>query len=112
MRFLCIPHQITVRTGDYGDAEDADVIVRAAGVSRLPGQTRLDMLDDSIRIMKEVASHMQGLHIPGILISISNPADIVADYLRKQLDLPKTAVSHRNFSGSCRIIRILSQKCT
>ena len=43
--------------------EDADVIVMAAGVSRLPGQTRLDMLDDSIRIMKETASHMQGLHI-------------------------------------------------
>lgn len=106
-----LPHQITVRTGDYGDAEDADVIVMAAGVSRLPGQTRLDMLDDSIRIMKEVASHMQGLHIPGILISISNPADIVADYLRKQLDLPKNRCFSTGTSlDSCRLRRILSQK--
>ena len=106
-----LPHQITVRTGDYGDVEDADVIVMAAGVSRLPGQTRLDMLDDSIRIMKEVASHMQGLHIPGILISISNPADIVADYLRKQLDLPKNRCFSTGTSlDSCRLRRILSQK--
>ena len=53
-----LPHQITVRTGDYGDVEDADVIVMAAGVSRLPGQTRLDMLDDSIRIMKLSLIHI------------------------------------------------------
>ena len=87
-----LPHQITVRTGDYGDVEDADVIVMAAGVSRLPGQTRLDMLDDSIRIMKEVASHMQGLHIQsgrhrgGLSEKTAGPSE-------------KPLFQHRNFSG-------------
>lgn len=106
-----LPRQITVRTGDYKDVEDADIIVMAAGVSRLPGQTRLDMLDDSIRIMKEVTGHLKNKHIPGILISISNPADIVADYLRKQLNLPKNRCFSTGTSlDSCRLRRILSQK--
>ncbi|MBS7007767.1 L-lactate dehydrogenase [Anaerostipes sp.] len=106
-----LPRQITVRTGDYEDVEDADIIVMAAGVSRLPGQTRLDMLDDSIRIMKEVTGHLKDKKIPGILISISNPADIVADYLRKQLHLPKNRCFSTGTSlDSCRLRRILSQK--
>lgn len=106
-----LPRQITVRTGDYEDVEDADIIVMAAGVSRLPGQTRLDMLDDSIRIMKEVTSHLKDKKIQGILISISNPADIVADYLRKQLGLPRNRCFSTGTSlDSCRLRRILSQR--
>lgn len=105
-----LPDKILVRAGEYHEIEDADVIVMAAGISRLPGQTRLDQFDDTIRIMDEIISHMKGYQIPGILISISNPADIVADYLRKRLMLPRNRCFSTGTSlDSCRLHRILSE---
>ena len=47
-----------VREGSYQDCDDADIIVNAVGVSRKPGQTRLDMLDVTIDIMKDVTARL------------------------------------------------------
>lgn len=106
-----LPARITVRGGTYEDVEDADIIVMAAGKSRLPGQTRLDMFADSIRIMDEIISHLKHHTIPGILISISNPADIIANYLRHNLNLPKNRCFSTGTSlDSCRLRRILSER--
>lgn len=103
--------EIVVRTGTYDDVKDADIIVMAAGKPRLPGQTRLDMFADSLAIMDEIISHLKSVSIPGILISISNPADIIADYLRRHLDLPANRCFSTGTSlDSCRLRRILSQK--
>ena len=41
-----------IKVGDYEDCRDADIIVNSIGMPRKPGQTRLDMLDDSIRMLK------------------------------------------------------------
>ena len=72
---------VIVRTGDYQDCKDADIIVISAGVPRLPGQTRLDTLGASLECMKEIVTHLEKIEIPGIIITISNPADIIADYI-------------------------------
>lgn len=85
---------VIVRTGDYKDCEDADIIVISAGVPRLPGQTRLDTLGASVECMKDIVTHLNEVKISGIIITISNPADIIADYVRKGTGLPK----HRVFS--------------
>ena len=41
-----------IKVGDYEDCRDADIIVNSIGIPRKPGQTRLDMLDDSIRMLR------------------------------------------------------------
>lgn len=81
-----------IRVGDYKDCEDADIIVIAAGVPRLPGQTRLDTLGASVECIKDVVENLKQVKINGIVITITNPADIIADYVRKGLDMPKNQV--------------------
>lgn len=83
---------VVVRTGDYTDCKDADIIVISAGVPRLPGQTRLDTLGASLECMKEILTHLNKIEIPGMIITISNPADIIADFIRKGTGLPKNRV--------------------
>lgn len=78
-----LDRDFTVRAGDYSDCADAHIVVMAAGKSRLPGQTRLDMFDDSIKMMNTIVGPLKESGFHGILISISNPADIIADFLRK-----------------------------
>lgn len=105
-----LDRRFTVRAGDYSDCSDAQIVVMAAGKSRLPGQTRLDMFDDSIKMMNSIVGPLKNSGFHGILISISNPADIIGDFLRKRLGLPKNQVFSTGTSlDSARLRRMLSE---
>lgn len=75
--------------GDYSDCRDADIIVVSVGTPRKPGQTRLDVLDDSIVMIKDVVENLQPIDYKGIIVSITNPADIIGNYLREHLGLSR-----------------------
>ena len=77
---------VSIRAGSYEELHDADIMVMAFGRSRRPGETRLDMFDDSIKMANEVVSHLKQVDFRGIMISISNPADIICEYIRRQMD--------------------------
>lgn len=79
---------VKIYAGTYADCDDADILVISVGVSRKPGQTRLDMLGDTIDIMKDVVAKLKQTKFNGMIISISNPCDIVVNYARKHLGYP------------------------
>ncbi|MCI1821427.1 MAG: L-lactate dehydrogenase [Megasphaera sp.] len=98
-----------VRAGEYEELNDADILVMAFGRSRRPGETRLDMFDDSIKMADEVISHLKHVDFKGIMVSISNPADIICEYIRRQMKWE----SHRCFcTGTSletyRLLRVIS----
>ncbi len=104
-------HPARVRLGDYTDCRDADIVVLAAGVPRKPGQTRLDTMGDSIAVMKEIVNPLKNSGFEGILICISNPADIIADYMRKHTGWSKQRVFSTGTSlDSARLKRVLSEE--
>ncbi len=78
-----------IKVGDYNDCKDADIIVNSIGMPRKPGQTRLEMLDDSIIMLKDVIENLKPIDFKGIIISITNPADVIGHYLREHLNLPR-----------------------
>ena len=73
---------VRVRTGTYDDLNDADILVMAFGRSRRPGETRLDQLSYSLAMADDVIMQLQAVQFNGIMISISNPADIICEYIR------------------------------
>lgn len=101
-----------VKAGDYSDCDDADIIINAVGVSRKPGQTRLDLLDVTIDIMKDVVDKIAKTKFAGIFISISNPCDIVADYARRMLNLPKNRIFGTGTSLDTARLRLTLHKLT
>ncbi|TCK97774.1 L-lactate dehydrogenase [Natranaerovirga hydrolytica] len=105
-----MPHPISVRVGDYKDCRDADIVVLAAGVPRKEGQTRLDTMGDSIKVMKEIVDPLKGSGFEGILICISNPADIIAYYMMKHTGWPKNRVLSTGTSlDTARLKRVLKE---
>ncbi|MBC8313588.1 MAG: malate dehydrogenase [Candidatus Cloacimonetes bacterium] len=58
--------------------QDSDVVVVTAGKPRLPGMSREDLLRDNIKIMKQVAKDVAKYAPNTILITVSNPLDILA----------------------------------
>lgn len=101
----------SIRVGSYDELDDADILVMAFGRSRRPGETRLDMFDDSIRMAGDVLSHLKQVNFEGIMVSISNPADIICEYIRRNMGWD----SHRCFcTGTSletyRLLRVLAHR--
>ena len=86
------PHHFEAYAGTIADMKDADIMINASGKPRLPGQTRLDMMDGAVETTKELIPLIQNSGFGGIIISISNPCDIIAEYLQYKLDWPKEKV--------------------
>ena len=86
------PHHFEAYAGTVDDMKDADIIINASGKPRLPGQTRLDMMDGGIATTKEFLPLIEKSGFDGIIISISNPCDIIAEYIQYKLDYPKNKI--------------------
>lgn len=107
-----LPSRAVVRAGDYGDAADAQLLIIAAGP--LPdmskGQTRMDTLRQTIEIMKDVTEAIRMSGFAGIILSISNPADVVTHYIQHQLDWdPRRILSTSTTLDSARLRRALAE---
>lgn len=100
-----------VREGSYADCADADITVCAIGKPRQPGQTRLDLLSDSVRMIHELALQLHLTPPRGLVISITNPCDIIADCLRRALGMdPSRCFGTGTLLDTARLIRILSEQ--
>ncbi|MGI6160611.1 MAG: lactate/malate family dehydrogenase [Christensenellales bacterium] len=102
---------VSVRQGELKECADAAIVIIAIGQPYRQGQTRLDLIDDSIRMIHELINDLRAVDVGGIVITITNPADIVADYVRRGLGLPRERVfSTGTLLDTARLVRILSNK--
>lgn len=83
---------VQVRTGNYADCGDMDIIVITAGAPPRQGQTRLDTLELSAKICKAIVEPIMKSGFDGVFIAISNPVDMIAHYIYKLSGLPKNQV--------------------
>lgn len=63
--------------GDYIDCEDCDLIIIAAGRGRKQGETRLDLTNENVKILKSVIESIKKYYTRGVILIISNPVDIL-----------------------------------
>jgi L-lactate dehydrogenase len=101
-----------IRAGDYSDAKDAEMLIVAAGP--LPdmskGQTRMDTLRQTIAIIKDVAENIRKSAFDGIILNISNPADVITHYIQSTLNWPENRIlSTSTTLDSARLRRVLAQ---
>lgn len=83
---------VKVRVGTYEECKDVDIVVITAGAPPKQGQTRLDTLDASVKIVKSIVEPIMKSGFDGIFINVSNPADVVAQYIYEIAGLPKNKV--------------------
>ena len=108
-----LPKRALVYAGDYSDIKDAQLLIVAAGP--LPdmskGQTRMDTLRQTIEIVKNIAENIRMSGYTGIIVNISNPADVVTHYLQHVLDWPSNQIfSTSTTLDSARLRRALADK--
>lgn len=107
-----LPIKANVYAGDYADIADAQLLIVAAGplpdISK--GQTRMDTLRQTIAIMKEVTESIRMSGFAGIILNISNPADVITHYIQHQLNWPvRRILSTSTTLDSARLCRALAE---
>lgn len=81
-----------VKVASYEECKDVDIVVITAGAPPKPGQTRLDTLDLSAKIVKSIVDPIMNSGFNGHFIIVSNPVDVIAYYVYKLSGLPKNKV--------------------
>lgn len=76
----------------YEDCKDADIIIITAGVNQKEGETRIDLLNRNITILKDIINNIVLSGFDGIIIMATNPVDIMAYAAYKLSGLPKNKV--------------------
>lgn len=76
-----------VRAGNYSDCKDCDLIVITAGRGRRPGETRLQLMQENCRIMRDVVDQIQKHYTRGVILVVSNPVDVLTYLCDKWMGL-------------------------
>lgn len=63
--------------GTYQDIQDSNVVVVTAGRSRKPGETRLDMIKENLKIADSIIKNFEKFDNNNTIIVVSNPVDVL-----------------------------------
>ena len=83
---------ISVIAGDYADAKDSDIVVITSGKGRKPGQTRIDLAQTNVNILKEITPQIVAVAPKALYVIVSNPVDIMTYVFTKISGLPESQV--------------------
>ncbi len=83
---------VQVYAGDYEDAKGSDIVVISSGIGRKPGQTRLDLAQVNVNVIKSVAPQITKYAPNAVYIMVSNPVDILTYEFLRITGLPKGRV--------------------
>ncbi|MBW5389934.1 L-lactate dehydrogenase [Brachyspira hampsonii] len=105
-----LSHRVEVKAGNYSDIDDADIMVVCAGPLPTINQTRMDTLGSTIEVMKDVINNIKTTKFSGIIINISNPADVITHYLQNKLNYDTNRIiSTSTTLDSARLRRAISE---
>lgn len=86
------PQKMIIKSGDYSQCKDAQVVVITAGIAQKPGQTRLELAEVNAKIVKSITKEIMASGFNGIIIVASNPVDLMTYVVAETSGLPKNQV--------------------
>ena len=81
-----------IYAGSYADAVDSDVVIITSGVGRKPGQSRLELVQVNVGIIKSIAEQVVRYAPNALYLIVTNPVDIITYAFLKYTGLPKNQV--------------------
>ena len=81
-----------IYAGDYPDLSDAALIIIAAGAAQKSGETRLDLVRKNTEIFRTVIQNICQYNQNAILLTVTNPVDILTEVARRLSGFPAERV--------------------
>jgi L-lactate dehydrogenase len=83
---------ISVIAGEYEDAKDSDIVIITSGVGRKPGQTRIDLAQTNVNILKSITPQIVSVAPKALYVIVSNPVDVMTYVFTKISGLPENQI--------------------
>ena len=83
---------ISIVAGDYEDAKDSDIVIITSGIARKPGQTRIELTQTNVNILKSITPRIVKEAPNALYIIVSNPVDIMTYVFTKISGLPENQI--------------------
>lgn len=88
----CFRDPISIIAGEYKDAKDSDIVIITSGIARKPGQTRIELTQTNVNILKEITPEIVKAAPNALYIIVSNPVDIMTYVFTKISGLPENQI--------------------
>ena len=88
----CFRNPISVIAGDYEDAAGSDIVIITSGIARKPGQTRIELTQTNVNIIKEITPEIVKAAPDALYIIVSNPVDVLTYVFTKISGLPENQI--------------------
>ncbi len=85
-------HPTKIYSGTYEDAVGSDIVIVTSGVGRKPGQSRIDLTQTNVNILKSIAPEIVKYVPDAIYLFVANPVDILTYVFCKITGVPKSRV--------------------
>ena len=95
---LWISHRVPVSAirstslPEYEDAKDSDIVIITSGIARKPGQTRIELTQTNVNILKSITPEIVKAAPNALYIIVSNPVDIMTYVFTKISGLPENQI--------------------
>ena len=83
---------ISVTAGDYADAAGSDIVIITSGVGRKPGQTRIDLAQTNVNILKSITPEIVKYAPNALYVIVANPVDVMTYVFTKISGLPESQI--------------------
>ena len=82
----------SIYAGSYADAVNSNIVIITSGVARKPGQSRLDLAQTNVNILKAVAGEIVKYAPDATYIIVSNPVDVLTYVFTKCSGIPENRI--------------------
>jgi len=82
----------SIYAGSYVDAVDSDIVIITSGVPRKPGQTRLELAQTNINVIKSIIPEITRYAPNAVYLLVSNPVDILTYVFSKCSGIPEERI--------------------
>lgn len=88
----CFRNPVSIIAGEYADAKDSDIVIITSGIARKPGQTRIELTQTNVNIIKEITPQIVKAAPNAIYIIVSNPVDVLTYVFTRISGLPENQI--------------------
>ena len=85
-------NSVNVYAGSYQDAVNSNIVIITSGVARKPGQSRLDLAQINVNILKSVTKEIVKYAPDAIYVIVSNPVDVLTYAFHKFSGIPEERI--------------------
>ncbi|MBR5869890.1 MAG: L-lactate dehydrogenase [Clostridia bacterium] len=87
---FCSP--CNIYAGLYCDAVDSDIVIITCGIARKPGQSRLDLAQTNVDILKAITPEITKYAPNAMYVIVSNPVDVLTYAFTKFSGIPENHI--------------------